>query len=76
MEGNFITNYLKLKVNFGLITSKYLNIYNTLGQKVKTVAIDSSGFVVQDISILENGIYYLIPEIYESVKPLKFIKTN
>ncbi len=76
MEGNFVTNYLKLKVNFGLITSKYLNIYNTLGQKVKTVAIDSSGFVVEDISILANGIYYLIPESFESVKPLKFIKKN
>ncbi len=76
INGNIVSNYLSLKVNFELINSTYLNIYNTLGQKVKTIAIDNSGFIVEDISILANGVYFLILDNFESVKPLKFIKTN
>ena len=76
IDGNFVSSYLKLKVKFGLIPFKYLNIYNTLGQKVRTVAIDNSGFITEDISHFSNGIYFIIPDSYESVKPLKFIKTN
>jgi exonuclease III len=76
LDGNLVRSQLNLKVNFGLISLKYINIYNTLGQKVKTIAIDNSGLILEDISPLANGIYFLVPDSYESAKPLKFIKTN
>lgn len=74
--GNLVRSELNLKVNFGLISIRYLNIYNTLGQKVKTIVIDNSGIVAEDISNLANGLYFLIPENYKSSSPLKFIKIN
>ena len=76
LDGNLIRSKLNLKVNFGLISSRFLNIYNTLGQKVKTIAMDSSGLISEDISNLASGVYFLFPDSYETTKPLKFIKTN
>lgn len=76
LDGNLVRSHLNLKVNFGLNSLKYLNIYNTLGQKVKTIAIDNSGLVSEDISSLANGVYLLVPDSYEFSKPFKFIKTN
>lgn len=76
VDGNMVSNFLKLKVNFELNSFKYLNIYNTLGQKVKTIAINNSNFIIEDISILTKGVYFIIPNSLEPVKPLKFIKIN
>lgn len=76
LDGNLIRTQLNLKVNFGLISLRYLNIYNTLGQKVKTIAINNSGLVSEDISSIANGVYFLVPDSYEFSKPFKFIKIN
>lgn len=76
LDGNVIRTKLNLKVNFGLISSRYLNIYNTLGQKVKTITIDSSGLISEDITVLASGVYFLFLDNYKTTKPLKFIKTN
>jgi hypothetical protein len=76
IRGNIIVDELTLKVNFGLISSRYIIIYNTLGQKVKTIAIDNSVLITEDLSTLANGLYYLLIENDQSFKPLKFIKTN
>ena len=76
IRGNIIVNDLTLKVNFGLISSRYIIIYNTLGQKVKTITIDNSVLITEDLSVLENGLYYLLIENDQYFKPLKFIKTN
>lgn len=76
IRGNIIVDDLTLKVNFGLISSRYIIIYNTLGQKVKTIAIDNSVLITEDLSALANGLYYLLIENDQSFKPLKFIKTN
>ncbi len=76
IRGNIIVDELSLKVNFGLISSKYIFIYNTLGQKVKTIAIENSSLITEDLSALVNGLYYLLIENDKSFKPLKFIKAN
>ncbi len=74
-NGNLLTNTLKLKVNFELISSQNLIIYNTLGQKIKTIAINNSTYISEDISALANGVYYLLVED-GPFKPLNFIKYN
>lgn len=73
-HGNVITSTLNLSVNNSLINDGVLNIYNTLGQKVKTIAIDDTT-ISEDVSSLSNGIYYILME-NKITKPLKFVKTN
>lgn len=75
VNGNLLNNTLKLKVNFDIKISQNLNIYNTLGQKVKTIAINNSTLITQDISGLSNGVYYILIDD-KSINPLKFIKSN
>lgn len=76
IRGNIVVDELTLNVNLGLISSRYIIIYNTLGQKVKTIAIDNSTLITEDISALSSGLYYLVIENDRSFKPLKFIKAN
>ena len=75
INGNLLTNSLNLKVNFDIINSRYLNIYNTLGQKVKKIAINKSMYITEDISALASGVYYILVD-NKSINPLKFIKSN
>ena len=75
INGNILSNTLSLKVNIDLINSQYLNIYNTLGQKIKTIAIYNSEYITEDISSLANGVYYITID-GRSINPLKFIKSN
>ncbi len=76
IRGNIVVDELALKVNIGLISSRYIIIYNILGQKVKTIAINNSTLITEDISALATGLYYLVIENDKSFKPIKFIKTN
>ncbi|NNL16920.1 MAG: T9SS type A sorting domain-containing protein [Flavobacteriaceae bacterium] len=76
INGNLIENELSIKVNFELISSNYIIIYNTLGQKVRTIAIDQSSIIREDLSTLSSGLYYLMFENDQSLKPIKFIKVN
>ncbi len=75
LNGNIVTNTLILKVNFDIINIRHLNIYNTLGQKVKKIAINNSSLVADDISALTSGVYYILADD-RLTNPLKFIKSN
>jgi len=58
-----------------LLHYKKINIYNNLGQKVKTVQLNSDNFQEFDISNLQNGVYYIAhPSL--NIKPSKFIFFN
>ena len=78
-----ISNYFRLKENviyYELtiyITSpqlhnEYVNIYNGLGQKVKTIRLNSDNEQQFNVSDLQNGMYYL-SSTNQILKPLKFI---
>jgi len=72
---NVIENTLTISINNKNQSAKKLCIYNTLGQVVKTVPLDSSKNMSLDVSYLSNGLYYIsIPSI--DVQPLKFVKIN
>ncbi len=74
-NGNIVVNTINLKVNFDVINNQYLNIYNTLVQKIKTIAINNSTLISEDISTLSSGVYYILVDD-KSINPLKFIKSN
>lgn len=74
-NGNIVNSTLQLKVNFDIINNRFLNIYNTLGQKVKKIAINNSTLITEDISALSSGVYYILVDD-KSINPLKFIKSN
>lgn len=72
---NIISNNLNLRTNNQLITNKKLNIFNTLGQLVKTIPLNNTETHTIDVSNLSNGLYYItIPNL--SIEPLKFVKVN
>lgn len=54
---------------------KKLEIYNALGQRVKTLDKATSKYYTTDVSSLADGVYYIRPE-YTQVEPLKFVKTH
>lgn len=74
-KGNVVGTTLTLSVNNSLINGRILNIYNTLGQKVKTFAVDGTTIMQKDIASLSNGIYYLTVE-NTNIKPIKFVKLH
>lgn len=74
-NGSLVINTFNLKVNFDLINSQYLIIYNTLSQKVKKIAINNPMHIFEDVSTLSNGEYYISIND-KSINPLKFIKSN
>lgn len=72
---NIISNTLNLHTNNQLLTTKKLNIFNTLGQRVMSINVDNSETHLVDVSHLSNGLYYITtPNLY--VEPLKFVKVN
>ena len=68
---NIVSDVLKLKLN----PSAQLNtviINNSLGQIIKTISVQNSLYIEENISSMANGIYYITsPEV--QIKPLKFI---
>jgi len=72
---NIISNTLNLHTNNQLLTTKKLNIFNTLGQLVMTITVDNTETHYVDVSLLSDGLYYITtPNLY--VEPLKFVKVN
>lgn len=72
---NIIENTLEIKINNQSQQTKKLNIFNTLGQIVKTVTITSTNVISINVSYLNSGMYYItLPNT--NVQPLKFVKTN
>lgn len=74
-KGNLLSTTLFLSVNNNLNKTRLLNIYNILGQKVKSIKINNRSLIEEDISLLANGLYFIKME-NSTAKPLKFIKSN
>ncbi|RZV67601.1 MAG: T9SS type A sorting domain-containing protein [Flavobacteriaceae bacterium] len=66
---------MKLNVTDTSPTINKLRIINVLGQEVKTISLEQKGIIIEDVSTLEPGIYFLTTEQL-SIEPLKFIKTD
>ncbi|GGG43586.1 T9SS type A sorting domain-containing protein [Bizionia arctica] len=70
---NLVENTLEVKINRQALRTKKLYIFNTLGQIVKVIPLETSNNLRIDVSGLNSGMYYLsIPNM--NVQPLKFIK--
>jgi hypothetical protein len=70
---NIVDNTLEIKINRQSLSTNKLYIFNTLGQVVIVIPLDSSNLLSIDVSGLNSGMYYLsIPNM--NVQPLKFIK--
>ena len=70
--GNVISKSIVLELDTSILDKK-INIYNSMGQKVKSIIIES---IIMDIdaTYLSNGIYYIsLQNSYNNI-PLKFIK--
>ncbi|WP_055443330.1 T9SS type A sorting domain-containing protein [Lacinutrix himadriensis] len=72
---NIISNTLDLQTNNQLFTNKKLNIFNTLGQLVKSIPLNNTETHHIDVSYLSNGLYYITTPNF-NVKPLKFVKVH
>ncbi|MCK5402452.1 MAG: T9SS type A sorting domain-containing protein, partial [Flavobacteriaceae bacterium] len=72
---NIVTNTLLIQINPLLLNSKYLTVYNTLGQKITTVKTQNINLLRLNVSNLSNGVYYIVAS-YDNLNPLKFIKSN
>ena len=72
---NIVTNKLLIQINPTLFNSKYITIYNTLGQKITTVTAHNINLLQVNVSNLSNGIYYVTASD-TNLNPIKFIKSN
>ncbi|WP_092208388.1 endonuclease/exonuclease/phosphatase family protein [Bizionia echini] len=72
---NYIQNSLTLKVNKLFHDTDILKIYNTLGQQVKTIPVQTAYTYNVSLTNLSAGIYYIVASNTQ-VEPLKFIKTH
>ncbi|WP_299124570.1 T9SS type A sorting domain-containing protein [uncultured Winogradskyella sp.] len=73
---NSITDYyLNIYVNSSQLFNEYLNIYNSLGQKVKSLQLNSENDQQFDVSDLQSGLYYLTSP-NQQIKSLKFLISN
>jgi hypothetical protein len=70
---NTLTNYiLNIYINSPQLFNENIDVYDNLGQKVKTLHLNSDNEQNFDVSNLQSGMYYLLSPIYKN-KPLKFI---
>jgi hypothetical protein len=72
---NITESTLEVSINNPSYHSKKLHIFNTLGQVVKTIPLDTTNKISIDISSLSIGLYYITMSS-SHVQPLKFIKSN
>jgi len=70
---NIIENILEIKINKTTLSTNKLYIFNTLGQVVKIISLETSKRLSIDVSNLSNGMYYIAMS-NTNVQPLKFIK--
>ncbi|WP_339624670.1 T9SS type A sorting domain-containing protein [uncultured Winogradskyella sp.] len=75
IEKTIINNLLTIYINSFELFNQELQVYNTIGQKVKTFKINNATKQELDMSDLEQGLYYLhISNL--SINPIKFIITH
>ncbi len=69
-NGNLISDAITLTVNSSIL-GKNIVLYNSMGQKIKTIILDKSSKII-DATYLSAGIYYI--KLQNTTTPLKFIK--
>ena len=75
LETTIINHSLIVNVNTSTLQNERLNIYNSLGQPVKTMQMNADAKQYFNVSDLENGLYFLsVTPI--NANPLKFIISN
>lgn len=74
-RGNMVSSSLYLNVNNSLINNDVIIIYNNLGQKLKSIQIQSRNYIESNMIIFKPGVYYITLENHP-MKPIKFIKSN
>jgi endonuclease/exonuclease/phosphatase family metal-dependent hydrolase len=72
LKQTLINDELTLYISSTELKNKALIMYNTIGQKVKTLQTTSNDIQYFDVTDLSNGIYYLRASNL-SITPLKFI---
>ncbi len=70
--GNVISKSIVLELDTSILDKK-ISIYNSMGQKVKSIIIESTIMDI-DATYLSNGIYYISLQNSCNNIPLKFIK--
>ncbi|WP_027391674.1 hypothetical protein [Aquimarina latercula] len=73
-NGNIIRDKLSLQID-NTLESIDFEIYNTLGQKIKSFSADSNTITNISVSELSLGMYYLVP-ININNNTIKFLKVN
>ena len=71
-NGNVIANTLTLKIDSSILNNTIV-IYNSMGQKIKTVTTNTVDIDI-DATNLNSGIYYIVVQNSQRITPLKFIK--
>ncbi len=68
--GNIISDILTLRIDSSIL-GKNIVLYNSMGQKIKTIPLDENRKTI-DATYLPTGIYYI--KLQNTTSPLKFIK--
>ena len=75
LEKTNVANTLTINLNSNRLTPSDLVIYNTVGQEIKTLKLNTNMKQYFNISDLSNGLYYIAAPNLNS-KPLKFIVSH
>ena len=73
--GNMIDDLLVLKVHPEFISNQTLNVYDSIGKLIKTINTKNSIYINEDMSMLANGLYYIVLPQHH-INPLKFVITH
>lgn len=75
LEKTIVKNTLTIMLDSNELFHEDLIIYNSMGQRIKTLHIDTHERQQFNVSELQNGLYYLVvPSL--NLNPLKFIISN
>lgn len=69
---NLVDAVLNLKISPELSAHHQLTIYDSLGKLIKTINLHNSVYLKEDVSMLANGLYYIVLQ-NANTQPLKFI---
>ena len=65
----------QLKLNIDILSNQTLNVYDTNTNLIKTINIENSIYIIEDLAILVIGSHYIgIPHF--NLEPLKFVKAS
>jgi hypothetical protein len=73
LEHTIIKNTLTIVLDTNELYHEELIIYNSVGQRIKTLQIDTNNRQQFNVSELQNGLYYLV---VPNLNPVKFIISN